>query len=97
MDFSVPADHRKKQNSEKRYKYTDFAGKRQKLWNMRSTVKPVVIGALSRVLTGLERELEELKIGGRAGTIRKALFRTFEILRSVLETWCDLLLRKNIS
>ena len=54
MDFAVPADHRVKLNeSEKRYKYLDFARELKKLWNMKVIVIPIVIGALDTVTKGM--------------------------------------------
>ena len=57
---------------------------------MRVTVLPVIIGALGTILKSLVRRLEELEIGGRAGTIQIFL-RSARILRRVLETLGDLL------
>ena len=54
--------------NEKRNKYLDLTRQLKKLWNMRVTVIPVVIGALGTVLKGLERKWEELEIGGRIET-----------------------------
>ena len=55
MDFSVPADHRVKlKENEKKDKYLDFARKlKKKLWNIKATVIPIVIGALDTVTKGL--------------------------------------------
>ena len=44
-DFAVPADHRiKLKEWEKRDKYIDLAGEWKKLWNMKVTIIPIVIG-----------------------------------------------------
>ena len=59
--------------NEKVDKYLDFARelkKKQKQWNMRVTVIPVVVGALGTVLKSLERGLEVLEIRGRIETIQ---------------------------
>ena len=59
---------------------------------MRVTIIPIVIGAFRTVTKGLLEGLEDLKVGGRVETIQTtALLRTARILRSVLETWGDLL------
>ena len=59
MDFAVPANHRVKQKvSEKKDKYLDLARELKKLWNMKVTVIPIVIGALGAVTKGLTMELE---------------------------------------
>ena len=63
----------------------DLARELRKLWNMKVTVVPLVIGALRTVPKGLERGLEELKIGGRIETIQTAtVLRLARILRKVL-------------
>ena len=50
MDFAVSADHRiKLKASEKKDKYFDLVKELKKLWNMKVTVIPVVIGALGIV------------------------------------------------
>ena len=50
IDFAVPADHRiKLKECEKRDKYLDLARKLKKLWNMRVTIVPIVIGAFGTV------------------------------------------------
>ena len=93
VDFAVPADHRiNPKESEKKDKYLDLARELKKLWNMKVTIVPIVIGALGTITKGLLKGLEDLEIGGRAETIQTtALLRTTRILRRVLETWGDLL------
>ena len=50
MDFAVPADHRiKLKESKKKDKYLDFARELKKLWNMKVTIIPIVIGAFGTV------------------------------------------------
>ena len=45
VDFAVPADHRiKLKECEKRDKYLDLARDLKKLWNMKVTIIPIVIG-----------------------------------------------------
>ena len=66
MDFAVPADHWVKLNeNEKREKYLDFAGQLKNLWNMKVTLKPIVIGALGTVTKRRVKGLEALEIRGR--------------------------------
>ena len=65
MDFVVPADHRvKSKECEKRDKYLDLTWESKKLWNMKLTIIPIVIGALGTVTKGLVQELEGLEIRG---------------------------------
>ena len=89
-------DHRVKlKECEKMYKYLDLARelkKTNKLWNMKVTIIPIVIGALDTVTKRLLQGLEDLEITGRVETVQtKALLRSARILRRVLETWGDLL------
>ena len=58
-DFVVAACYRMKiQESEKRDKYLNFVWELKKLWNMRVTVIPIVIGTLGTVPRCLERGLD---------------------------------------
>ena len=88
VDFAVPADHRiKPKECEKKDKYLDLARELKKLWNMKVTIIPIVIGAFGTVTKGLLKGLEDLKIGGRVETIQTtALLKTARILRRVLAT-----------
>ena len=88
VDFTVPADHRiKLKECEKRDKYLDLARELKKLWNMKVTIIPIVIGAFGTVTKGLLKGLEDLEVGGRVETIQTtALLKTATILRRVLET-----------
>ena len=88
MDFAVPADHRiKLKECEKKNKFLDLARELKKLWNMKVTIIPIVIGAFGTVTKALLKGLEDLEDGGRVETIQTtALLRTTRILRRVLET-----------
>ena len=93
IDFAVPADHRiKLKEYEKRDKYLNLAWELKKLWNMKVTIIPIVIGAFVTVTKGLLKGLEDLEVGSRVETIQTtALSKTATILGRVLETWGDLL------
>ena len=53
VDFAVPADHRiKLKECEKRDKYLDLARELKKLWKMKMTIIPIVIGAFGTVTKG---------------------------------------------
>ena len=70
----------------------ELARELKKLWNMRVTMIPIVIGTLDTVTKGLFKGLEDLEVGGRVDTIQTTgLLKTARILRRVLETWGDLL------
>ena len=82
----------KLKENEKKDKYQNLAGELKKLWNMKVTVIPIVIGALGIVAKGLLKGLEGLEIRGRVETVQvTALLRSARILKRDLETWGDLL------
>ena len=93
MYFAVPANNWiKLKEYEKKDKYLDLARELKKLWNMKVTIIPIVIGAFGTVTKGLLKELEDLKAGRRVEITQTiALFRMARILRRILETWGDLL------
>ena len=93
VDFAVPPDHRiKLKECEKKDKYLDLARELKKLWNMKVTIIPIVIGAFRTVAKGLLKGLEDLEVGGREEAIQTTtLSRTARILRRVLETCGNLL------
>ena len=77
---------------EKRDKYLDLARELKKLWNMKVTIIPIVVGAFGTVTKGLLKGLADLEVGVRVETIQTtALLKTARILRRVLETLVDLL------
>ena len=88
MNFAVPADHRIKfKESEKKNKYLDFIRELKKLWNMKVTFIPIIIGALGTVTKGLLKGLGDLEIKGQVETIHTTLLlRSTRILRRVPET-----------
>ena len=89
VDFATPADHRVKlKESEKKDKYLDLARQFKKLWNIKVTIGPIVIGALRIVFKGLVQVLEDMEIRWHVETIQTtALLRSVGILRRVQETW----------
>ena len=72
-------------NNNNNNKYLVIARELKKLWNMKVTIVPIVIGALGTITKGLLKGLEDLEVGGRVETIQTtALLR--RVLRRVLET-----------
>ena len=56
-----PTDHRiNMKESEKKDKYIDLARELKKLWNMKVTIVPIVIGAFGTITKGLLKGLEDL-------------------------------------
>ena len=62
-DYAIPADHTDEiKESEKIDKYMDLVRELKKLWNMKVTGIPIVIGTLGTVPKCLESEMEEMEI-----------------------------------
>ena len=79
MDFAVPA-------------VSETCKRTKKLWNMKVTMIPIVIGALGRVTKGLVQGLKDLEIRGRVEKFQNtAFFSSAKILRRDVEIWWDLL------
>ena len=93
MELAVPANSWiKLKECKKKNKYLDLARELKKLWNMRVTIVPIVIGAFGTVTKGLLKGLENLQVGGRVDTLQMtALLKTVRILRRILETCGGLL------
>ena len=63
VDFAFPADHREKFfQTEKKGKCLDLVREQKKIWNMKVTVIPIMVGALGTIPKGLIEELEDLEI-----------------------------------
>ena len=74
VDFAVPADHRiKLKEYEKKDEYLDFAGELKKMYNMKVTIIPIVIGAFGTVTKRLLKGLENMEVGGRVESIQTRL------------------------
>ena len=62
MDFVVPADHRiKLKERETKNKYLGLAKELKKLWNLKVTIIPIVIGAFGAVTKGLLKGSEKFE------------------------------------
>ena len=60
MDFAVPAYHRIKwKENKKKDKYLEITRELKKLWNMKMTVIPIVVGTVGTVTKGLVQGLEK--------------------------------------
>ena len=81
-------DHRiKLSECVKNNKYLDLARELKKLWNMKVSIIPIMIGAFATVTKGLLKGLDDLEIKVRVETIQHTtLLSTARILRRVLET-----------
>ena len=63
VDFAVPANQRiKLKECDKKNKYLDLARELKKLWNMKVTIIPIVIGAFGTVTKGLLKDWRTWKL-----------------------------------
>ena len=70
MDFAVLADHRiKPKDCKKRDKYLEPARDLKKLWNIKVTIIPIIIGVFGTITKGLLKGRENLEVGGWVETI----------------------------
>ena len=75
VDFAIPADHWiKVKECEKKDKFLDLARELKKLWNMKGTIIPIVIGAFGTVTKGLLKILEELEVSDRVENVQTTEF-----------------------
>ena len=87
IDFSIPYDSRvNAKEIEKIEKYQDLAREVQKLWNMRTKVIHIIIGALGTNPKKLSKRLDDLGIGTRIVELQKTVsIYSARILRKMLE------------
>ena len=92
VNFAVLTDYRVELKGEKRDRYLDISWEAKKPRNMMVTVIPIVFGAIGTIPKELVKEVEDLEVRGQVETIQTTeLQRSARILRTVLETWENLL------
>ncbi|XP_017768957.1 PREDICTED: uncharacterized protein LOC108557085 [Nicrophorus vespilloides] len=85
IDVAVPADANIAIKVEKLCKYKDLEIEIARMWNTKTNVVPVVVGALWPLKIGFEKYLEDLPFRVSAEEVQKiALLGTAHILRKVL-------------
>ena len=71
VDFAILADHRiKLKECEKKDKYLNLARELKKLWNMKVTIVPIMIGAFGTITKGSLKGLADFEVGGQVETIQ---------------------------
>ena len=88
INFDIPVDHRVKMKERKKIdEYLDLARELKKLWNMKVTVIPIVVGVFGTFSKYLEKiGTGEQEIRGRIETIQTTALRSAIILRRILES-----------
>ena len=81
VDSGIPADHRiNLKEREKKDKYHDLARELKKLWNMKITIVPIVIGAFGIITKGLLKGLEDLEVGGKPCEIYRTMCNLYRYI-----------------
>ena len=63
IDFAVPADHQIQTSQQRKIKnYQDLKRELQKLWNLQTSIAPIVIGPFETISKSLEKHLNDLNI-----------------------------------
>ena len=86
IDMTVPSDRNiALKEIEKKSKYKDLEVEIQRIWQMKTIVLPVVIGALGTVKKGMVENIEKVAKGASVTEIQKiCMLESARILRKVL-------------
>ena len=87
IDFAIPYDTRVDgKEVEKIERYLDLARELKKVWKMKVTMVPLVVGALGTTATPLEKRLKAIGIETKITELQKTVFiHTIRILKKVTE------------
>jgi len=87
MFVTIPAGRNVVQTeAEKKFKYLSFCIEVQRMWNLKCTVVPVIIGATGILTRSLKKNLEAVPGKHSIDSLQKtAVFGTSHIIRKVLQ------------
>ena len=87
IDVAIPADRNVVQKeAEKKLKYNSLCIEMQRMWNLKCTIVPVIIGATAIVTRSLRKNLEAVPGKHSIDSIQKtATLGTSHIIRKVLQ------------
>ena len=87
VNFAVPADHRVEISQQRKTKsYQDLKRELQKLWSLKTSIVPIVIGALGTTTKSLEKHLNELNAEVKISQMQTiVLLNSARIIRKVQE------------
>ena len=87
VDFAVPADHRIEVSQQRKIEnFQDLKRELQKLWNLKISMAPVVIGALGTIPKSLEKHRNELNVEINISQMQTTiLLNSARITRKVLK------------
>jgi len=91
IDVAIPADRNDvRKEAEKKLKYKSLCIERQRTWNLKCTIVPVIIGATGIVTRSVRKNLETVPRKHSIYSVQKtAILGTSHIIRKVLqcEVW----------
>jgi len=87
IDVAIPADRNAVQKeAEKMLKHKSLCTEIQRMWNLKCTIVPVIIGATGIVTRGLRKNLEAVPGKHSIDSLQKtAILGTSHIIREVLQ------------
>ena len=87
IDVAIPADRNVVQKEvEKKLKYKSLCIEMQRIWNLKCTIVPVIIGATGIVTRSLKKNLETIAGKHSIDSLQKtAILGTSHIIRKVLQ------------
>ena len=87
IDVAIPADRNIVQNeAEKKLKYKSLYIEIQRMWNLKCTIVPVIIGAIGIITRSLRKNLETVPGKHSIDSLQKtAILGTSHIIRKVLQ------------
>ena len=87
IDVAIPADRNVVQKeAEKKLKYKSLRIEIQRMWNMKCTIVPVIIGATGIVTRSLEKNLETIPGKHSIDSLQNtAILETSHLIRKVLQ------------
>ena len=91
IDITVPSDRNiALKEIEKKGKYKDLELEIQRMWQLKTVVIPVVVGALGTVKEGMVEKIKKVSEGATVTEIQKiCVLGSARILRKVLSVWTE--------
>jgi len=86
IDVAIPADRNVAQKEAEKLKYKSLCTELQRMWNLKCTIVPVIIGATGIVTRSLRKNLEAVPGKHSIDSLQKtAIIGTSHIIRKVLQ------------
>ena len=86
IDVAISADRNVQKEAEKKLKYKSLCIEIQRMWNLKCTIVPVIIGATGIVTRSLRKNLEAVPGKHSIDSLQKtAILGTSHIIRKVLQ------------